>query len=67
VAEGGAENQQPQAGLHHPGHEFGPVVPQLLQFDDRERADSAQSCSYPVQSVRRTDQVHLDWWVGSVN
>ena len=48
LAERGTEDQQPQRRLHHPGDEFGPVVLQLLQFDDRERADRGLTLRGPV-------------------
>jgi hypothetical protein len=56
VAERGTEDQQPQRRLHHPGDEFGPIVLQLLYFDDRERPDAAKRCADTPPSARGADQ-----------
>ena len=50
--ERGAENQQPQRRLHHPGQQFGAVMAQLHQFHPGKRPDGHRHPAQPSPAAR---------------
>ncbi|MGV0743277.1 hypothetical protein [Mycolicibacterium sp. XJ870] len=56
LAERLAEDQQPQGGLNQAGEQLGPVVAELLEFDQCERAHPQRQAADAADPARREDQ-----------